>query len=374
MKLPLPHRNKKEKIERRSEPGVPSPAGVPEFRGAGTQKKKSESKRKFFYSKLPKRYTQLLEREAKYAAILVPTWEYTTNIMQGVAMFEALAIAIMVLFFHAPVEYVALSIVASIVALPVVPYLVLTLAAEGRRKDMEKVLPDLLILTASNIKSGLTIDKALMFAARPEFGALAYEVKRTAFRIYSGITVEKALQEMAERIKSGIFERTVSLLVEGIRSGGNVATILEENARDIQNTEALQREIAASVKMYVMFILIAAVFGAPLLYAISGYLVTTTTRMWSNMATPNIDTSVLGGGILSIKAGGGTTDITPEFFEWFSMCAVFITTFCAGFLISAIREGNLKTGIKYAPLLAGAALGLFKLASWGIVILMGIIG
>src|SRR3989338_10846372 len=46
-------------------------------------------------------------------------------------------------------------------------YVIVDLKIFKRRVDIEDVLPDYLQLTASNIKSGMTIDRALWYAVRP---------------------------------------------------------------------------------------------------------------------------------------------------------------------------------------------------------------
>jgi len=66
------------------------------------------------------------------------------------------------------------------------PYFSLILAADARRKRVERYLPDFLILTSANLRSGLTIDKALLFASRREFGELSKLTRKAAYEIYGG--------------------------------------------------------------------------------------------------------------------------------------------------------------------------------------------
>ena len=48
-------------------------------------------------------------------------------------------------------------------------HFILSVIAENRAKTVEEVLPDVLKLVAINLKSGMTVDRALLLSARPEF-------------------------------------------------------------------------------------------------------------------------------------------------------------------------------------------------------------
>ncbi|MFB6294177.1 MAG: type II secretion system F family protein, partial [Candidatus Nanohaloarchaea archaeon] len=81
---------------------------------------------------------------------------------------------------------------------------------------------------------------------------------------------------------SEMFEETLKLLVDGINAGGEVSSLLESSAEDIRTSLHLREEIATNVRMYSMFIMIAAVVGAPLLFGVSTYLTETTSALWAS--------------------------------------------------------------------------------------------
>ena len=313
---------------------------------------------KIIYGNLPKKYKATLEKEAIYAGFDGPIYKYTTDIM-NVTCLLILTILMITYFFlglSTPIMLVMLLFTGA--ASLIMPYIVFTVTAEKRTKEIEKYLPDLLTLTASNIKSGLTIDKALLFSARKEFGTLATEIMKTSFKIYGGITIGKAFNEMTERINSGHLKRTVNLLLEGIRSGGNTATLLEESAADIETSKILQKEINASVQMYIIFIILAGVIAAPVMFAISNYLIESTSDMWGDVDTDsNVD---IGAGIMKITPS--KTNIDTEFFTFFAAAALSITTIFGGMLISLIKFGNLTHSTKYSPIFTVVSLSLFFLA------------
>ncbi len=322
---------------------------------------------KIIYGNLPEKYRTKLEKEAIYAGLEGDVYKYFTDIMKSslIIMLIILTITYISLRLSMPIMLVLfLSVIATAF---VMPYIVFTVSAEKRTKNIEKVLPDLLTLAASNIKSGLTIDKALLFAARDEFGTLSIEIKKTAFKIYGGITIDEAFRNMTERINSGHLKRTVNLLLEGIRSGGNTATLLEESATDIETSKVLQKEINASVQMYIIFIILAGVIAAPVMFAISNYLIESTTGMWDDV---DMDSDAdIGAGIMKITPSSSSID--SKFFTFFAAAAITITTVFGGMLISLIKFGNLKHSGKYSPIFTVFALSLFFIAKAIVTAAMG---
>ncbi|MBM3309439.1 MAG: type II secretion system F family protein, partial [Candidatus Altiarchaeales archaeon] len=104
------------------------------------------------------------------------------------------------------------------------------LLADSRGRFVEGILPDVLKLMSSNLRAGLTIDRSLINAARPEFGFFQKEISQVAGKIVSGKTLEEALSELSTKIKSKNLETTIDLIIQGIRSGGSLAGSLDRIA------------------------------------------------------------------------------------------------------------------------------------------------
>jgi len=313
---------------------------------------------KIIYSKFPDTYKRRIEEEADYAGIKVPIHKYVTNIMQIAAMVEVFVLVVLIIFFNLTPFFIGVSILLALGVNLGSPYFLLTLLSENNKKSMEKVLPDLLVLVASNIRSGQTIEKALLFSAREEFGSLAHEIKKTAIKIYGGVSIGDALINLSTRIKSFTFKRTVNLLTEGLKTGGDISVLLDESASDIRNTETLLKEISTSVQMMVMFIFIAGVIASPAMFAISNYLVFRTSEMWSGIDSSALEGVSSSGSMMSYFTFSQSS-ITPDFFNTFSIWAILITTIFGGLLVSQIKKGNIKDAVKYSPIFSVIALGIY---------------
>ncbi|RLG14725.1 MAG: hypothetical protein DRN66_01290 [Candidatus Nanohalarchaeota archaeon] len=315
-------------------------------------------KREKLYQSFPSAYKERLEREARFAGIEKFS---PNNVINIFFFFYIVAVIVLIYLIWIKIySYMQIGIIVTIILCigPISPYIRYSIMADKRSKKIEEMLPDILFLTSSNIKSGLTIDRAMLFSARPEFGAIGIEFKKVALDIYGGVPVEKAFTFLLRKIKSKLLSNTVKLLVEGLRSGGAVAKLLEETAVDIQNTETLRKEIQASVMMYTIFIFIAAVLGAPFLFAVSNFLTYSLTSMWSSSASQSGDVASIQGSLTS-SISVSSPDIDLNALHNFSIYAILLTTICGGILISLIQTGNTKAMLKYSPAFAIVALIIF---------------
>jgi len=229
----------------------------------------------------------------------------------------------------------------------------LILSVDRRGKFVDEILPDALMLLSANIRAGYIPSRALILSARKEFGPLSDAIKRAGKEIMTGASLDEGMREIPERIRSQDLARTIKLIIEGIRGGGHIVTLLEENAVDIRRRQAIRKEISANIMMYAIFIAFAGCLGAPGLYALSGYLTTTTSSLSPDVSMSSEVTSK----VSFIQMGG--VEISEQFLFQFSIAAILITTIFGGLILGLINSGREKDGLKYAPILAIIALLVF---------------
>lgn len=248
-------------------------------------------------------------------------------------------------------------------------YMWLWFRVESRRKFVDNILPDALQIMAMNIRSGLTTERALIMTARPEFGVFEKELKKAGKEIMAGKNLKDALMDISRRIKSRTLETTLKMIIDGIDSGGEIASLLEQTSSDIQNTQLMDKEVKASVLMYIIFIFFAAGLGAPLIFGISTHLVQTLNEQMSHfedVEIPDYDemssqgVSPFGGFSLGSSFGGmNNVNITAEFLVIYAMVSLFVTSFFGGLVIGVIKEGSEKAGVRYFPILMAMSIAVF---------------
>ncbi|MFP4116752.1 MAG: type II secretion system F family protein [Candidatus Aenigmatarchaeota archaeon] len=251
------------------------------------------------------------------------------------------------------------SFLSVIVVLHFLPFGYFSMVSNRRASEVDEILPDALQLMAANIRAGMTTERAIWLSARPEFGPLQDEIHRVSSKVMGGKPLSKSLKEMSDRIDSELLDRAVKLMTEGIRSGGEMATLLDETAGDIRTAQNMKKKVKANVTMYSMFIVFASVIGAPLLFALSVYFIEVTSSLWVEEMVATEGLGDMGGAMLSMEG----PDIDPSTLKFFSIGAISVTTFFGGMIIGMIQEGNSTSGLKYSPFMLAAGLAVFFVAN-----------
>ncbi|MFH1054745.1 MAG: type II secretion system F family protein [Candidatus Altiarchaeota archaeon] len=252
--------------------------------------------------------------------------------------------------------------VASFMVIEFLIYLWLVLNVSAKGQQVEAALPDALQLMSSNIRAGLTTDKALLLAARPEFGALEEELRRVGKETMAGRSLADALSRMTLHIRSNDLDRTIELLIHSLKSGGQLADLLDQTANDLRDQQIVQKEISASVLMYVLFIFIALAIGAPVLFSMSSFLVELLSTNMQLIAKEMPKDFGAHGGSMPIKMTG--TTVSTTFLHTYAIISITLSCVFGGLIIGMILKGEEKEGVKYIPIMLFVALLLFFLATF----------
>lgn len=351
------------------------------------------------------------------------------TIVYGAVLAGVLAAIGFLLLGWDPVFVAIVALVAFGVAWVIV-YSFLNLMADKRTDEVEGALPDVLQIVSANISAGMTPYNALWVSARKEFGALAEEIKIAQKETLGGMPFAESLTDMSFRVRSNILQRTIRLLIQGMKAGGALPNILQGIATDIRQMRLLQKEMAANTMSYTLFILFGMLLGAPLLFSVSIQFVDIINKFQPEGIDPASMTSaqaspMMGGmqGFNMLSLGGGSCPkdfdsdgipdklekdmrlnpknssdaksinpetgktyleeyrlvaepipsscVTPGYLSTFAMIALFSIAFFGSILIGLIKSGKQSAGLKLAPLLIPTTLGMFWLMSTGMSVFFG---
>lgn len=235
-----------------------------------------------------------------------------------------------------------------------------------RTKQIEEVLPDFLQLAASNISAGMPIDKALWFAVRPSFGVLSKEIEDIAKATIAGEDLDKALIDFSNKYKSKIVKEAVALIVAGIKAGGELAELLNKISINIQETKLMKKEISANVATYAIFIGIATIIAAPILFALSTELLVIVQQITTEVAQEGSGEAT---GFFSFNFSGEGIEL--QNFKNFAMIVLTISAFFSAAIISTIRKGGIADGVKLIPVFIVTALTIYSIATLMFSYMMG---
>jgi hypothetical protein len=253
-----------------------------------------------------------------------------------------------------------ISVLSFFILFQVLVYFILLLRADAKAKFVESILPDVLQLMTSNLRAGLTTDKALLLAARPEFGPFQDEINQIGKEIAMGKEIEEAFLDLTTRIKSDRLGKTMELIASGVRAGGELASLLEQTGRNLRQQGLVDSRIRANVMTYVIFVFIAVCFGAPLLFGLGTFLVEVLTTNLQSMDIP--DTALAGSLPLTFQESSLETGFV------ISYAAIFLITssVLGSLILGLISKGKEREGIKFMPILVTLSLALFFLIRFGI--------
>lgn len=354
--------------------------------------------------------------------------EKTQEEVTGITIVNGVIFA--VLFALGGYFFLELDIIAALVfgvvifgAVWIVVYSIINLIADKRADEVEAALPDVLQIVSANISAGMTPYNALWVSARKEFGALAEEIKIAQKETLGGKPFTDALTDMGQRVRSDVLKRTVRLIIQGMKAGGELPNILQGIGTDIRQMRLLQKEMAANTMSYVLFILFGMLIGAPLLFSVSIQFV----DIVNKFQPETLDEETMADAAMSPAMGGlqsggfdmmslgsascpkdfdgdGIPDkeeelmgldpnnasdsqnenpntgnsylkdyrqtaeplppscITPNYLNTFAMIALFSIGFFGSLLIGLIKDGKQTAGLKLAPVLVPLTLMIF----WGL--------
>ncbi len=119
---------------------------------------------------------------------------------------------------------------------------------------MEGRFPDFLRDLASSHRGGLTLPQAVKVAARGDYGPLTTEIRKMADQLSWNIDFQETLKRLAERVRTPLVQRSVTLILEAGRSGGSTSDVLLAAARDARELKNLERERKLSMSVYTIVI------------------------------------------------------------------------------------------------------------------------
>lgn len=357
----------------------------------------------------------------------------TQEEITGITIVNGAALGIfMFVVSHMMMEWDLISAIllglSSFVIVWIIAYSIINLMADKRTDEVEEALPDVLQIVSANISAGMTPYNALWVAARKEFGALAEEIKIAQKETLGGKAFTDSLTEMSLRVRSNTLQRTIRLIIQGMKAGGELPHILQGIGTDIRQMKLLQKEMAASTMSYILFILFGMIIGAPLLFSVSINFVDIMNKFQPD--TLETDTSSGGSAMAGMQGfdmmsmgssscpkdfdGDGIPDkeekdlyglnpsnssdsgsINPKtgntylkdyqkiaeptpsscvnaaYLINFALLALLSVAFFGALLIGQIRSGKQSAGVKLIPLLIPITLGMFLLMNTGMAMFFG---
>ncbi len=230
-------------------------------------------------------------------------------------------------------------------------YGIYTFLHQRKIHNIDNRFPDFVRDLAEFRRAGMTFTKAIIHASKGNYGLLTPEIQNIARQISWGNSVEKALESFSKRVNTKLIKRTVYLIIEASRSGGNVADVLDAASKDARELKFMDSERRAGMLSYV-----AVVYVSMLVFLVVIVILCKT-----------LIPAMLGqghGGLSNVMGSSGNIsqyDITYAF---------FITTLIQGtgmgVVTGVFEDGQMKAGIKHIFIMIFITWFIFKFFITGV--------
>ena len=232
----------------------------------------------------------------------------------------------------------------------VAPFVILSIAENKNQREKEDMFLEFSRTLVESVDSGTPISKSIINMKSKKFGALSPHVEKLANQIELGIPLQQALETFAYDTESKTIIRSITLIREADKTGGNINNILQSVAQSVSETEKLRAERRAGISSIVMegyiiffiFIIIMIIM-----------------EFWLLPMTAEISNISGIGDFSGASAGAEKNNIDMSEFSIAFLSLLITQGLFAGLIIGKLAEGNLKAGIKHSFIMVAMAILMF---------------
>ncbi len=207
-----------------------------------------------------------------------------------------------------------------------------------RQKELETKFLEFVRGLVETVRSGASIPQAIIHVSNVSYGSLTPYIKKLANQLEWGYTLQEALMIFANDTSNEVIKRSITIVIEAEKSGGDLASVLEAVTQSVLEIKKVKEERKSNAYtqniqgyiIYFFFVFIMIVLQAyliPKLGTVGG-------EIGQGLGTV---------GVGSLGAGGSS----------FSFDSIFIATIIvqglfAGLMLGKFSEGDYKSGLKHS--------------------------
>jgi len=239
-------------------------------------------------------------------------------------------------------------------------------------KEIEIKFPSFLRDISENVRSGLSLAAAIRAVKKNDYGKLTKHVKKMANQLSWNVPLQKVLMNFANEIKSKTLKRSIQIINETNRIGGDIPTTLDSLADSLMALQDSEKEKASVLNQYVTIMYGISIVFIGIVVGIIKFLL------------PIFQTSFGGANLIAFSnpcsSCYGFSCMICDLYSWIGQYLFFLEpystesyyisllflvsiseAFFAGLIAGEISENSVIAGLKHSVFLVGIVFGVFSI-------------
>lgn len=230
-----------------------------------------------------------------------------------------------------------------------IPLLIFHERKKGWEQKIQSQFPDFLKKLASTNETGMTLRDSIKLMTRSDMG-MGKEIKKIYNDIDWALTINEALRRFANRVRTHVVARSITLVTKANDSSGDIGEVLNVAARDAAAEQELQNERRVSMFIYLVIIYISFLVFVGIIYVISS-------TFLEQMVKAGEKTTASGARAIAMSLSReGLADYNRIFFH-----GALIQGASSGLIAGVMGEGSVLSGLKHSVIMVTIGYLLFTL-------------
>ncbi|TRZ87450.1 MAG: secretion system protein [Methanosarcinales archaeon] len=230
-----------------------------------------------------------------------------------------------------------------------IPLLIFHEYKRGWEEKIQSQFPDFLKKLASTNETGMTLRDSIKLMTRTDMG-MGKEIKKIYNDIDWALTINEALRRFANRVRTHVVARSITLVTKANESSGDIGEVLNVAARDAAAEQELKNERRVSMFIYIVIIYISFLVFIGIIYVISS-------TFLEEMVKAGEKTTASGSRAVTMSLNrSGLADYNRIFFHGALIEGAF-----SGLIAGVMGEGSVLSGLKHSVIMVTIGYLLFSL-------------
>src|SRR3989338_7926814 len=208
-----------------------------------------------------------------------------------------------------------------------------------RQKELEIKFLEFVRSLVENVRSGVTIPQAIIHVSNVNFGSLTPYVVKLAHQLEWGYPLHTAFNIFAEDTDNKVIKRSINIVIEAERSGGDMSSVLEAVTKSVFEIKKIKDERKSNAYTQTIQSYFIYFFFVAIMIVLQVYLIPKLTVIGGEVGQ--------GLGTIGVGLGSSAGGTKLEFGSVF-IATIVIQGLFAGLMLGKFADGDYKSGVKHS--------------------------